>query len=56
MHKLHCGVQKYGWGRKGNDSSAALFKKAQDESFEIDPKQAYAELWMGERKNHNLSS
>jgi mannose-6-phosphate isomerase class I len=49
MHKLNCGIQKYGWGRKGVESSAAVYKKAQDEAFVIDPTQAYAELWMGKK-------
>jgi mannose-6-phosphate isomerase len=58
MHKLNCGIQKYGWGRKGGESSAALYKKAQDESFQIDPDQAYAELWMGKSQilNKKLKS
>ena len=47
MHKLNCGVQKYGWGRHGSESKVALFKQAQDETFQIDNKTAYAELWMG---------
>jgi mannose-6-phosphate isomerase len=48
MHKLNCNVQKYGWGRKGNDSKCALYKSAQDPDFKIDENEKYAELWMGE--------
>lgn len=47
MYKLNCGIQKYDWGRIGTESSVAVFKSAQDTSFEIDPNVKYAELWMG---------
>jgi mannose-6-phosphate isomerase class I len=50
MYQLNCGVQKYGWGRKGNESKVALYKKEQEKSFEIDLNQSYAELWMGKKK------
>ena len=51
MYKLDCGVQKYSWGRKGNDSKVAVYKQAQDESFQLNDVQAYAELWMGTHSN-----
>lgn len=47
MYRLDCGLQKYDWGRLGNDSSAALFKTTQNSDFTINPSQRYAELWMG---------
>lgn len=47
MHRLICNVQKYGWGRRGHESKAALYKKAQDVDFTINETDSYAELWMG---------
>ena len=47
MHKLNCSVQKYGWGRRGHQSKVAVFKTAQEETFQINESEAYAELWMG---------
>lgn len=47
MNKLNCSVQKYGWGRRGRDSKVAEFKRAQDETFQINDNDTYAELWMG---------
>ncbi|CAF0875212.1 unnamed protein product [Brachionus calyciflorus] len=51
MHRLNCGVQKYGWGRRGRDSKVALFKQSQDPSFTITDSETYAELWMGTHSN-----
>ena len=51
MYKLDCGVQKYSWGKKGNDSKVATYKHTQDDQFKIDAGQAYAELWMGTHSN-----
>lgn len=52
MHRLDCGVQRYGWGKRGLDSKVAVFKKAQDDKFNIeDNNQPYAELWMGTHSN-----
>ena len=50
MHKLNCKLQKYGWGRKGQESKCALYKSAQDSNFKIDENERYAELWMGDFK------
>lgn len=47
MYKLDCEVQKYDWGRIGNESSVAKFKSVQNSSFTIDSNHKYAELWMG---------
>lgn len=47
MYYLNCSVQKYDWGRVGNESSVAEFKSAQDKDFKVDLNVKYAELWMG---------
>lgn len=47
MNELVCNVQKYGWGRKGSESSVALFMKSQSLDFSINENEKYAELWMG---------
>lgn len=51
MHRLNCNVQKYGWGRPGQQSKVAVFKKCQQPSFEIKDSETYAELWMGTHPN-----
>lgn len=51
MNKLNCSVQKYGWGRRGVQSKVAVYKKANDDTFQIDENEAYAELWMGTHPN-----
>ncbi|WVF69655.1 mannose-6-phosphate isomerase, class I [Kwoniella sp. CBS 6097] len=39
---------QYPWGKVGNDSMAArLTKNASEEGFTVNPKEPYAELWMG---------
>jgi mannose-6-phosphate isomerase class I len=53
--ELHPAVQKYAWGKVGNSSLVAKFAAASsegsgpagEEAFIINPKETYAELWMG---------
>ena len=47
MYPLSCSVQKYGWGKRGHESKVALYKNAQDPSFQVVENEPYAELWMG---------
>ena len=47
MYRLECNVQKYGWGRIGQESKVAKYKSAQDSQFVIADTLAYAEMWMG---------
>lgn len=53
MWSLRCAAQNYAWGKIGEDSLVARYRKnAEDElgvesSFEIDGTKPYAELWMG---------
>lgn len=49
--ELQCSLQKYEWGKVGGESEAALLKRANDESFEIESNTPYAELWMGTHPN-----
>jgi mannose-6-phosphate isomerase len=51
MHRLNCAIQTYSWGKRGEQSKVALFKRAAHEQFEINPTQTYAELWMGTHTN-----
>ncbi|KYQ94168.1 mannose-6-phosphate isomerase [Tieghemostelium lacteum] len=44
---LECISQNYGWGNYGDNSTVARLLKGGCDSFKIEPKQTYAELWMG---------
>jgi mannose-6-phosphate isomerase len=50
MYKLNCSVQRYDWGKLGQNSKVAIYKSSQETDFEIKENQAYAELWMGNVK------
>lgn len=47
MFKIDCAVQKYAWGKPGNQSSVFDLKKSSDQKFNGDINENYAELWMG---------
>jgi mannose-6-phosphate isomerase len=51
MFALNCSVQKYSWGRVGSSAKVAIYKRAQDETFNINENEKYAELWMGTHGN-----
>mmetsp|Transcript_2467 Transcript_2467/g.2427 ORF Transcript_2467/g.2427 Transcript_2467/m.2427 type:complete len:447 (+) Transcript_2467:46-1386(+) len=47
MLKLCCPVQKYAWGKLGENSLVAILKSSGDSSFQLNSSLPYAELWMG---------
>lgn len=47
MHALNCAVKCYSWGKRGLDSKVAVLKQSLDTSFQLNPSESYAELWMG---------
>eukprot|EP01006_Ploeotia_vitrea_P029680 TRINITY_DN62175_c0_g1_i1.p1 TRINITY_DN62175_c0_g1~~TRINITY_DN62175_c0_g1_i1.p1 ORF type:complete len:415 (-),score=36.05 TRINITY_DN62175_c0_g1_i1:394-1638(-) len=47
LHTLDCGCQQYAWGKIGDRSAVAQFKKAGNPDFQIDDSKPYAELWVG---------
>ncbi|CAD5231704.1 unnamed protein product [Bursaphelenchus xylophilus] len=47
MHRLHCHVQNYQWGKKGASSEVGLLYAAGHKKFMLDEQKPYAELWMG---------
>ncbi|XP_054266570.1 mannose-6-phosphate isomerase-like isoform X1 [Macrosteles quadrilineatus] len=49
--ELNCYLQKYDWGKVGEESEAARLAKANNVAFEIDSRTPYAELWMGTHPN-----
>ncbi|CAM9879235.1 unnamed protein product [Choristocarpus tenellus] len=51
MRQLNCAVQNYAWGKRGSESKVAELKRLEDEGFEVDEQQMYAELWMGTHPN-----
>lgn len=51
MRRLNCAVQNYAWGKRGSDSKVAQLKTLENEGFETDEEQTYAELWMGTHPN-----
>ncbi|OWT36573.1 mannose-6-phosphate isomerase, class I [Cryptococcus neoformans Bt1] len=53
IERLSCVPNDYPWGEIGNESLAArLASKNGAVSFNLKPKQAYAELWMGTHPNN----
>ena len=46
MEELSCVVQQYAWGKLGSESEVARLKQT-DPTFEVQPSEPYAELWMG---------
>ncbi|CAM9241356.1 unnamed protein product [Chrysoparadoxa australica] len=51
MKRLDCAIQRYRWGKKGASSRVAQLKKREDEGFEVNEEEPYAELWMGTHPN-----
>ena len=52
MERLDCVVQKYAWGKTGEDSAVARAKRSGGaERFEVVAGDPYAELWMGTHPN-----
>ncbi|CAM9658716.1 unnamed protein product, partial [Phaeothamnion confervicola] len=51
MRRLNCAVQRYEWGKRGNDSRVARLKRSECEDFGVEEEEAYAELWMGTHPN-----
>jgi len=49
--ELQCSIQKYDWGKVGEESEVAKLAKANNLNFDIDPGTPYAELWMGTHPN-----
>ncbi|XP_033110326.1 mannose-6-phosphate isomerase-like isoform X2 [Anneissia japonica] len=47
VFELKCAMQEYPWGRLGSDSEVAQLNQNNDPSFQLQPNQPYAELWMG---------
>lgn len=47
MEQLKCHVKQYAWGKYGEESEVARLFADGHESFQIDQKTPYAELWMG---------
>ena len=53
MWSLKCAAQNYAWGKVGEDSLVAKYRKSADDElgvktpFQIDKSKPYAELWMG---------
>ncbi|WVO16652.1 mannose-6-phosphate isomerase, class I [Cryptococcus depauperatus] len=52
IERLSCVPNNYPWGKVGNNSLAARLTKNSTPSFNIDPDQTYAELWMGTHPNN----
>lgn len=51
MQELNCTVQKYAWGKLGENSAVARIKKASDLTFVVSESEPYAEIWMGTHPN-----
>ncbi|CAG9833930.1 unnamed protein product [Diabrotica balteata] len=49
--ELVCEVQKYDWGKRGQESKVAQLIKTGNEHFQIEESSPYAELWMGTHVN-----
>jgi mannose-6-phosphate isomerase len=49
--ELICAVQKYAWGKIGEDSAVASLARDGHPEFSLDPDAPYAELWMGTHPN-----
>lgn len=51
MKRLHTAIQRYAWGKRGFDSKVAQLKHEENETFQVEQTQTYAELWMGTHPN-----
>lgn len=49
--EIQTAIQKYDWGKRGNESLVAKLYENVNQDFQIEDATPYAELWMGTHPN-----